>query len=84
MVGPEIVRKYASSEYGYSSSEFKLETFRLMAFVSAFGHQAQMELPKSWEGLVSSVNKLLYPGRWTWPTARLHGCLQSPGRMGCR
>ena len=60
MVGPEIVRKYASSEYGYSSSEFKLETFRLMAFVSAFGHQAQMELPKSWEGLVSSRKASCY------------------------
>lgn len=60
MVGPEIVHKYASSEYGYSSSEFRLETFRLMAFVSAFAHQAQMELPKSWEGLVSSRKASCY------------------------
>jgi uncharacterized protein (TIGR02687 family) len=60
MVGAEIVHKYACSEYGYSSSEFELETFRLMAFVSAFAHQAQMELPRSWRELISSRKASCY------------------------
>lgn len=60
MIGVDIIHKYARSEYGYSLPQFDLERFRIMAFVSAFAHQAQMELPETWKKMMSSRRASCY------------------------
>jgi uncharacterized protein (TIGR02687 family) len=53
VVGIELIHKYARSDYGYSLPEFDLERFRIMLFLSAFAHQAQVELPETWKDMIS-------------------------------